>query len=181
MNPALVERFAALVPVLETDRLRLRPHRMGDYDDCYATWSDADVTRFIGGKPQTTEQVWERMLRSLGLWAMLGYGYWAVEEKASGRYIGDVGHADLHRDIAPSLYGMAEFGWVLAPWAHGKGYASEAVAAATTWARDNVPHLQAVCIIAPENAASIRVAQKAGFTKWVDTLYHDAPIGVYRR
>ncbi|KRE88881.1 acetyltransferase [Frateuria sp. Soil773] len=174
-------RFAALVPVLETDRLRLRAHREADHGDCYATWSHPDVTRFIGGKPQTAEQAWDRMLRSLGLWAMLGYGYWAVEEKSGGRYVGDVGHADLRRDIDPSLRGMAEFGWVLSPWAHGKGYATEAVAAATAWAREHIPQLRAVCIIAPENAPSIRVAEKAGFSKWADTVYHDAPIGVYRR
>lgn len=181
MNQTLVDALVAHVPVLETERLRLRAHRMDDYDACYATWSDPDVTRFIGGVPQTTEQVWDRMLRSLGMWAMLGYGYWAVEEKSSGRYVGDVGHADLRRDIVPSLRGMLEFGWVLAPWAHGKGYASEAVAAATAWSREHVPHVSAVCIIAPENTPSIRVAEKAGFHKWTDTTYHDRPIGVYRR
>ncbi len=181
MNQALVDAITAHVPVLETERLRLRAHRIDDYDACYATWSDPAVTRFIGGVPQTTEQVWDRMLRSLGMWGMLGYGYWAVEEKSSGRYVGDVGHADLRRDIEPSLRGMLEFGWVLAPWAHGQGYASEAVNAATLWSRVHLPELNAVCIIAPENAPSIRVAEKAGFAKWVDTTYHGGPIGVYRR
>ena len=47
-------------------------------------WSDAEVTRFIGGKPLSGEEVWARILRYAGHWSMLGYGYWLIEEKATG-------------------------------------------------------------------------------------------------
>ncbi|MFC4764163.1 GNAT family N-acetyltransferase [Dyella koreensis] len=173
--------MAAQIPVLETERLVLRAHRADDFDTCLAIWSDPEVKRYMGGVPSTGEEVWDRMLRYLGMWGMLGYGYWAVEEKASGRYIGDIGHADLKRHIVPSLDGMLEFGWVLAPHAHGKGYASEAVAAATAWAQENHGHLRAVCIISPENTASIRVAEKAGFREWQRTTYHGRPTVVFSR
>lgn len=170
-----------LVPVIETERLRLRAHRADDHAACTAIWSDPEVTRFIGGRPFTAEEVWKRLLQYNGLWCLLGYGYWAVEEKATGRYIGDIGFADFRRDMQPSLDGMLEFGWVLAPHAHGKGYASEAVAAATAWGEQHFGTLRAVCIIAPENQASIRVAQKAGFTLWQETTYHDSPTLVFSR
>ncbi|WP_266170057.1 GNAT family N-acetyltransferase [Dyella subtropica] len=169
------------VPVLETERLVLRAHRIDDYDTCLAIWSDPEVTRYIGGVPFTSEQVWDRMLRYAGMWGLLGYGYWAVEEKDSGRYIGDIGHADLKRDIAPSLQGMLEFGWALAPHAHGKGYTGEAVAAVTAWGQENFSHLRAVCIISPENVPSIRVAEKAGFREWQRTVYHGKPTIVFAR
>ena len=172
---------ASEVPVLETARLRLRAHRPDDHEACAALWADRDVTRHIGGRPFTAEETWRRMLASLGLWSMLGYGYWAVEEKASGRYVGDVGFADFRRDIDPSLLGMLEFGWVLSPAVHGRGYASEAVAAAMAWASAELPQMRAVCVIAPGNLASIRVAEKAGFREWRRTVYHGEPTIVFAR
>ncbi|WP_267222469.1 GNAT family N-acetyltransferase [Dyella silvae] len=170
-----------LVPVLETERLRLREHRVEDHAERTAIWSDPEVTRYIGGRPQTAEEVWRRFLQYMGLWTVLGFGYWAVEEKATGRYIGDIGFADFKREIEPSLMGMLEFGWVLAPHAHGKGYASEAVAAATAWADKHLSALTAVCIIDPQNLPSIRVAEKAGFKRWQETTYHGGPTVVFRR
>jgi len=174
------ERLSS-VPVLETERLRLRAHRAEDHAECTAIWSDPEVVRHIGGRPFTAEEVWRRLLQYAGLWSLLGYGYWAVEEKASGRYIGDIGFADFRRDLQPSLEGMLEFGWVLAPHAHGKGYASEAVAAAMAWAEQHRPSLRAVCIIDPVNQPSIRVAEKAGFKRWQETTYHGSPTIVFAR
>lgn len=169
------------VPVLETARLRLRAHHPDDHPACTALWSDPLVTRFIGGRPFSSEETWRRMLASRGLWGMLGYGYWAVEEKDGGRYVGDVGFADFRREFDPSLVGMLEFGWVLSPAVHGKGYASEAVAAATAWASATLPQMRAVCIIAPDNLASIRVAERAGFSEWQRSTYHGEPTIVFRR
>ena len=160
------------VPVLETARLRLRAHRPADHAACTALWADPVVVRHIGGRPFTAEETWRRMLASRGLWGMLGYGYWAVEEKAGRCYVGDVGFGDFRREIEPPLAGMLEFGWVLSPGVHGRGYASEAVAAATAWADAQLPGMRAVCLIGEGNAASIRVAEKAGFREWRRTTYH---------
>lgn len=174
------ERLSS-VPVLETERLRLRAHRADDHAECMAIWSNPEVVRHIGGRAFTSEEVWRRLLQYVGLWNLLGYGYWAVEEKATGRYIGDIGFADFKRDLQPSLEGMLEFGWVLAPHAHGKGYASEAVAAVMAWAAQYQPALRAVCIIDPANQPSIRVAEKAGFKRWQETTYHGSPTIVFSR
>jgi RimJ/RimL family protein N-acetyltransferase len=103
------------------------------------------------------------VLRYGGLWALLGYGYWIVRERESGRFVGEVGLAEFRREVTPSLEGAPEAGWVLAPWAHGRGYATEAVRAALSWADANLAAPRTVCLIAPENAASIHVAGKCGF------------------
>lgn len=174
-----VRTVFASAPELTTARLRLRAHRPSDLATCHAIWSDPDVVRYIGGQPSSAEVAWRRMLTYAGLWSMLGYGYWAVEEQATGRYIGDAGLAEFERDLQPSLRGMLEFGWALAGVAHGKGYASEAVAAIEAWRRAHLPAQRAVCIIAPDNHASIRVAEKAGFLKWCETRYHDEPTLVF--
>ena len=103
------------IPIVETARLRLRGHRAEDFDDCAAMWADPSVVRHIGGRPFPAEETWTKILRYAGLWALLGFGYWAVEEKASGRYVGDVGLADFKRDVQPSFDGAPEIGWALAP------------------------------------------------------------------
>lgn len=169
-----------MVPVLETERLRLRGHALGDFDACAAMWGDPEVTRFIGGKPSTREESWARFLRYAGHWALLGYGFWAIEEKAGGRFLGEGGFADFKREISPAI-DAPEQGWVLAPWAHGRGLASEAVAAMLIWGEVHFKRRDFVCIISPENAASIRVAEKAGYREIARTTYKDAPTIMYRR
>ena len=139
------------------------------------------LIRYIRGQPATGETAWKRLLCYAGLWSLLGYGYWAVEEKASGCYIGDVGCADFKRDMLPALDGMLEYGWVLASSAHGRGYASEALLAAVAWAQAHLDKPRMACIIAPENHASARVAEKAGFRLWQHTTYHDEPTVVFTR
>nr|WP_201783322.1 GNAT family N-acetyltransferase [Hymenobacter sp. AT01-02] len=109
----------ALVPALETTDLLLRDHRPTDLADYAAIGVEPAFYRFLGGKPQSEEEVWRRILGQQGHWAIMGYGYWAVEEKATGRFIGAVGFANYHRDMMPSLGDAPEVGWVLAPRVHG--------------------------------------------------------------
>lgn len=178
---AAIAHGAASVPVIETERLLLRGHRADDHAGCIAIWSDPQITRFIGGTPFTAEDIWKRLLQYAGMWSLCGCGSWAVVEKASGRYVGDVGFFDLRRELQPSLEGMLEMGWVLAAHAQGQGYASEAVAAACAWGEAHGGGRRMVCIIAPENQPSLRVAEKAGFQVWQHTTYHAAPILVLSR
>jgi RimJ/RimL family protein N-acetyltransferase len=159
------------VPILESGRLRLRGHRLADFADCAAMWADPVVTRYIGGKPFSREEVWARLLRYVGHWALLGFGYWAVEEKATSEFVGELGFADFKRDIQPSLEDTPELGWALASRVHGKGYATEAVRAAITWGDEHFGRARTTCLIHPENMASIRVAEKCGYREFQRTTY----------
>lgn len=169
------------IPELETERLKLRAHRVEDFIDCAAMWADPAVIRHIRAQPFTAEETWTRLLRFLGHWALLGFGYWAVEQKGTGEFLGEVGFADYKRDMKPSLDGIPEIGWVLAAHAHGKGYATEAVQAAIVWGDRHFGNLRTACIIAPENLASIRVAEKCGYKGWERTSYHDHPVLLFAR
>ncbi|HEX6858670.1 MAG TPA: GNAT family N-acetyltransferase [Caulobacteraceae bacterium] len=169
------------VPVVETERLRLRRHRLADFEPMLAMWADPEVTRFIGGRPSTREETWSRLLRYIGHWEALGFGYWAVEDKASGAFIGDIGFADFKREMQPSFEGMPELGWALAPAAHGKGYATEAVRAAADWGDAHFGGARMVCMISPENAPSIRVAEKNGFRQFAETLFKGSPSLLFER
>jgi len=169
------------VPVIETARLRLRGRTMEDFPFFLAMWADPAVTRFIGGKPRGEEKTWTNYLRMLGHWAIMGYGYWAVEEKDSGALIGEVGFGDFKRDMIPSIKGEPEIGWVLAASAHGKGYASEAALAAVEWGDKHFKGARMSCIIEPAHAASIRIAEKCGFKESARTTLHGDEILLMHR
>jgi RimJ/RimL family protein N-acetyltransferase len=162
------------VPILTTARLTLRGHRLDDFADCVRLWSDPDVTRHITARPLTEEEVWMRLLRYVGHWSLLGFGYWIVRETATDRFVGEVGFAEHRRDLTPSIVGVPEIGWVLTPAAHGQGFATEAVRAAVDWGDARFGRTRTVCLIAPDNRASLRVAEKAGYREHVRTTYKDA-------
>lgn len=136
---------------------------MSDFENCFAMWGDPAVTRFIGGQPSTSQQVWGRILNYAGHWAHMGFGYWVVEEISTGKFVGEVGFADFRRVMEPPLEKVPEAGWVLAPHAHGKGYATEAVKLIHEWGDKNFPSKRTVCMIDPKNLQSIRVAEKLGY------------------
>ena len=153
-----------MIPEIVTDRLRLRARAMDDFASTAALWADPLVTRFIGGRPFSEEEAWARLLRYAGHWLYMGFGYWAVEERATGSFVGEVGFAEnKKRDLQPSIHNIPELGWVLIPRAHGRGYATEAARAALDWGSTHLSSASTVCLIHPENCASIRVAGKCGF------------------
>ncbi|QCR38470.1 GNAT family N-acetyltransferase [Nissabacter sp. SGAir0207] len=167
------------VPVITTDRLILRGHTLEDMPALTRLWGDAQVTRYIGGAPSGREESWSRLLRHAGHWQLLGFGYWAVESRESGEYLGCIGFADYQRSLETDVSNMAEMGWTFLPAFHGKGYATEAVAAALAWAASNLTR-PIWCMINPDNTASHRLALKMGFEQQGYDRYHDKPVVLYR-
>jgi RimJ/RimL family protein N-acetyltransferase len=120
------------------------------------------------------------VLRYIGHWQALGFGYWAIET-LDGDYVGEIGLGDYRRVMTPSIDGDPEMGWVLAPRAHGKGLALEAGQAVLDWRESAMPAGRTVCIVAPDHGASIRLAEKFGFRKSHEAAYHDRPTLVFYR
>jgi len=156
-------------PPIDTARLALRAHTVEDFADCAALWGNADVVRYIGGVPSTPEATWARLLRYAGHWTLLGYGYWAIRDRATHAFLGEVGFADHHRDVTPALE-PPECGWVLAPAAHGRGLATEAVRGILEWA-DARGWRRTTAMIDPGNTSSLRVAEKCGFERFASATY----------
>jgi hypothetical protein len=109
-------------------------------------WCDPAVTAYTSKQAATEAQTWARILTYVGHWATLGFGYWVVEERDTGAFVGEVGFADFRREVTPSIGGIPEGGWVLSPAMRGRGYASEALASPT--GQDGVPHLPGKCAVA---------------------------------
>ncbi|UXN61619.1 GNAT family N-acetyltransferase [Phyllobacterium zundukense] len=170
-----------MIPALETERLVLRPHKREDFEALHAMWTHPSVYKYISGRPSTREQSWARLLRYAGMWPLIGYGFWAMQAKASGRFVGELGFGNFERDMEPRIGDTPEMGWVLAPEIHGKGFGSEALAKVVTWGDAFFKHDRAVCIISPENAGSQRIAEKNGFRKIAETTYTEESVWMFER
>lgn len=185
-----------VIPTLETPRLILRAHRLDDFEAYASIWTEPPVVRFIGGAPLTREVAWMRFLRHAGHWHHLGFGYFAVEDRATGALIGEAGFQDARRALTPSIEGTMEAGWVLTGAMHGKGLAEEAMRAALGWADSEqaagridparidstrIDPRRITCIIQRDHAASLHVAGKLGFSAYAWADYNDRPMVLLER
>ena len=166
---------------LLTDWTCMRRHTVADFEQSAALWSDPDVVRYISGKPSTRAESWLRLLRYIGHWQALSFGYWVVEDRLTGQFLGEVGLADYKRDMTPSIEQWPEIGWVLAPHAQGRGLATEAVAAALAWSDRTLTADRTMCLVDPDHAASIGVAAKNGFVERCSGELGGSPVLIMER
>ena len=142
-------------PVVETERLILRPPMAEDFDPCAAMMEDAESSRFIGG-PQPRSAVWRGFCSMAGAWALFGFGMFSVVEKSSDRWIGRLG------PWRPEGWPGSEVGWGLIREAWGKGYATEGATAAMDFAFDRLGWTDVIHCIDPLNTPSQAVAKRLG-------------------
>jgi RimJ/RimL family protein N-acetyltransferase len=171
----------ASVPILHTERLVLRAHRPDDLDAYTALWSDPAVVRFTSGQPLDRQECWARILRFRGMWEVVGVGFMIVEERQTGRLIGEAGIMDKKRVIDPPLDGTIEAGWAFLPDAQGKGLATEAMRTLLDWADSHHPGVPQSCIITEGNEPSMRLAARLGFHETARSPYAGKAVVHYRR
>jgi RimJ/RimL family protein N-acetyltransferase len=147
--------FEMTVPLIETDRLILRPPVQLDFDGWAEFHGDAEAMRFLGG-PMVRAAAWRSMASVAGMWTLLGFGQFSVIEKATGRWIGRAG------PWMPEGWPGAEIGWMFLRSTWGNGFASEAAVAAVDWAFETLGWTKVIHVIHPQNAASQAVARRLG-------------------
>ena len=137
--------------------------------------ADPEVTRFLGdGRPLDRADAWRQLALLIGHWDLRGFGLWAVEERASGRFIGRIG---CHE---PEGWPGFELGYVLAREACGRGLAREGSAAALEFARRELGRDAIISLIRPVNRASIAVAEHFGARRTGSVEFYGATTEVYR-
>jgi RimJ/RimL family protein N-acetyltransferase len=146
------------IPTLETERLILREWRETDFPSYARDCADPDVMRYVGGKTFTTLEAWRSMAYIVGHWALRGYGYFALEEKGTGEYVGRVGVQ------YPVGWPDFEIGWTISKGRWRRGYALEAARVTLDYAFEAVGRDHVISLIHPENVASIGVATRLGET-----------------
>lgn len=159
---------------LISERLLLRQWNNSDSEEFVRFYADPVVSRFVGG-PRNEDDAWRGMALLVGHWHLKGYSYWAVEERASGDFVGCVGL--WHSPGWPEL----ELGYWLVSRHHGKGYAKEAAVECIKYARDVLKADSLVSYIDADNLPSIRLAESLGaqYQETIELAEH-GPHGVYR-
>ena len=165
------------IPTLTTERLILRGYRESDAHAIAALHGNPEVIKFLSpdGEPEPgLADAWEHIAKHVGHWALKGCGKWAVDERATGRFVGRVGLYDPPYDW-PGL----ELGWTLTRDCWGKGYATEAARAALAWGFETFKANEIISAIHPDNAASIRVAVRLGERRLREGMIHGKPCLIY--
>ena len=140
---------------LETDRLILRVPRGEDFDRYAELFCHPTAAKSIGGGVARGD-AWRRFLQMPGAWMVQGFAMFSVIEKASGLWVGQTG------PWQPEGWPGTEVGYAFHHDARGKGYATEATAAAIDWAFDNLGWHEVIHCITPDNLASQAVARRLG-------------------
>lgn len=161
------------IPRLTTARLLLRELQMRDFDAYAANLTDPVATKFMAG-PCDRRAAWRSFASQTGSWFLNGGGWWALEQREGGAVVGTVGA--FFRENNPTL---VELGWSLYPAHWGRGFATEAAAAALQYALDAHGARRVVAHIAAENVASIAVSKHLGMKYAADVDFYGAPIGQY--
>lgn len=161
---------------LDTPRLRLRVPRADDLDAWAAMMADAEAARFIGGVASRSV-TWRAMMSMIGAWHAQGFAMFSVYEIATARWVGRVG------PWMPDGWPGTEVGWGIARECWGRGYATEAAAAAIDWAFDHLDWTEVIHCIDPANLASQGVARKLGSRNRgpgkLPPPFEDAPIDIW--
>ena len=145
------------IPTLETQRLTLRENRLSDFEPLVEFYADPIRSAGFGGVLNRND-AWRWLASSIGHWQLRGYGFWTVEEKATGLFAGMVGL------WSPEGWREPELGWILAANAEGRGIAYEAALATRTYTYDVMGWDTAISLIAASNQRSQTLAKRLDAT-----------------
>jgi len=156
--------------ILETERLVLRPFAadLSDLDALHAIQSDPAHMRFYP-RPFSRAESRTWIERAIAHHDRRGYALWAVEDRATGALLGNVGPTDQQVDGTAEV----ELGWSITPSRARQGIASEAAAACRDWCFAELGLAHLISLVRPENAPSRGVAERIGMTVWKETLHGD--------
>lgn len=161
------------IPVIETERLRLRGWEERDFSAYAGFRADPEFQAFFGGT-MTSAEAWERFCSHLGVWVLRGYGFFAIADRTSDDAIGLTGL------WFPLEIDEPELSWSLFPGRTGHGYATEAATAARAWAYETFDMQPLMSFVHPDNIASKAVAARLGAVFEKETMLYGVPRHLYR-
>ena len=151
---------------LETERLIMRPYKMGDLETLADILKNPDVMRFMPGSSPYTREKSEKNLRNIiGHWEKHGYGWWAITLKGEPQAIGWCGLGLLGET------GETEVLYLLDTPHWGKGITTEAAKASLRYGFEELKLERIIALAFHKNIGSRRVMEKIGMTYQKDAVY----------
>jgi len=151
----------AQTSILETKRLTLRPLTMDDLNALAELYSDPELRRYFPDRTLTYEETKKELEWIIEVYyGRHGFGLWATIHKETGVFIGRCG-------LLPwTIEGQSEVevAYLLARAYWGQGLATEAAQAILEYGFEQLPVARLICLIDPENRASVKVATKIGMS-----------------
>ena len=144
--------------------------------------ADPEVVRHLGGANLLARgDVAQDPRRRRACGHLLGYGYWVVERREDGAYLGQIGFADFKRDMTPSIEGLPEMGWIFAPAPRARAMPPRPSRAALAWADEALAAAEIVAIIDPRQRRLDPDRRKSRLHRREEALYRGEPILLFRR
>jgi RimJ/RimL family protein N-acetyltransferase len=163
-------------PVLETERLILRPPQEADFPAWTEFAGDEETNRYLGGV-QAPSVAWRSMASLVGSWVLRGFAMFSMIEKSTGQWVGRTG------PWSPHGWPGTEVGWGVARSCWNKGYAAEAARASMDFAVDRLGWTDIIHTIDPANVASQALAKKLGSVNrgpgQLPPPFQDKPVDVW--
>ncbi len=147
--------------VLQTPRLTLRHLVPEDLGALHALYRDPEIRQYFPEGTRTLEETSQELE-----WFLHGHpqfpklGLWAAVERSSGDFLGRCGLLPWEIEGQHEV----ELACLIDKLRWGEGLATEAATAIVGYAESVLRLQRLVCLIVPGNAASVRVAQKAGMS-----------------
>ncbi|MGE7439768.1 MULTISPECIES: GNAT family N-acetyltransferase [Kitasatospora] len=157
--------------MIQTDRLDLRPLGLADIDSFVDLHAEAWVTRFVDPYPR--DRALARLAEVERQWTERGYGLFAAVCRDSGAFIGRCGLNYWEQ------FDEVEAAWTLHPTAWGRGYATEAARACVDWGFEMFGFPRITAMIRHGNTASVRGAERLGFSPRREEIVAGHPVTVY--
>lgn len=162
--------------ILETERLLLRRLVTDDLDALFALYSDEEIRRYFPEGTLTFEETKEELESFLnGHPDHPELGLWATIYKKTGQFIGRCGLLPWVIDQLPEV----EIAYLLDKRYWGQGLATEAAQAILQYGFEQLNLRRLICLIDPENQASIRVAARIGMTFEKEGVDEKGPFLLY--
>lgn len=167
-------------PVLTTARLDLWRPQATDLSGLAAILAPAAVRRHLGNRPIGMADEFARLTRNAGSWALYGYGNFIVREHGRSDIVGVCGVFHTWRGF-DGFDDVPEVGWIFGEAVWGRGYATEAARAGLDWFDRVHGARRIVCMIDPENHASLAVAGRLGFVAYGEHTFEGSPVVLLQR
>lgn len=158
-------------PIIETERLLLRPIGPGDAELQFRTLNTPTIMEHLGG-PLTLEAIAEKHAKTMDMFVRDGFSFLLLIERQTGELVGHCGLKRVDSEGAKNM-GDFEIGWIIRDDRWRRGYAREAVGAVLDWAFEThgAPHV--VALTSQRNEASWRLMERIGMRRREDLDFDD--------